>query len=43
LASALARRLVSGTLDAGETLIEKCIPQNIARRQFNWRDEVVSH
>jgi hypothetical protein len=30
-----------GPLDRGEALIEKCIPQNIARWQPDWRNEVV--
>jgi hypothetical protein len=34
-------RIVLRTLDAGEALIESDIPQNIARRQSDRRDEVV--
>jgi hypothetical protein len=42
LASAIARQLDLHTLDGGEALIEKCIPQNIARWKPNRRNEVVS-
>jgi hypothetical protein len=41
LAPATHRQFVLGTLDRGEALIEKCIPQNIARWQPNRRNEVV--
>jgi hypothetical protein len=41
LAPATPCRLVLRTLDGGEALIEKCIPQNIARWQPNRRNEVV--
>jgi hypothetical protein len=33
--------VVLATLDSGEALIEKCIPQNIAHWQPNRRNEVV--
>jgi hypothetical protein len=42
LASAIARQLDFRTVDGGEALIEKYIPQNIARWQPKWRHEVVS-
>jgi hypothetical protein len=32
---------VLATLDSGEALIEECIPQNIARRQPDRRNEMV--
>jgi hypothetical protein len=35
------RHVVLPTLDSREALIEKCIPQNIARRQPDRRNEVV--
>jgi hypothetical protein len=41
LAPATSRQLVLSTLDEGEALIEKCIPQNIACWQPNRRNEVV--
>jgi hypothetical protein len=41
LAPATPRQLVLDTLDGGEALIEKCIPQNIACWQPDWRNEVV--
>jgi hypothetical protein len=41
LAPATPYRLVSRTLDGEEALIEKCIPQNIARWQPKRRNEVV--
>jgi hypothetical protein len=35
------RLVVFPRLDSMEALIEKCIPQNIARWQHDWRNEVV--
>jgi len=41
LAPAVVSQLDFRRLDGEEALIEKCIPKNIARRQLNWRNEVV--
>ena len=37
-----SRSFVLDKSDRGETLIEGCIPENIARWKFDWRHEVVS-
>jgi hypothetical protein len=42
LATAIDRHPILGTLDGGEALIEKWLPQNFARWQSKRRDKVVS-